>query len=181
MEILFDGAGAPVGGRVLQYLLEKSRVVTRSDGERCFHIFYQLLTDSGLVSKLAIGNDASAFKYLALSKCYKVDTIDDAADFAATKESMSSLSFKPSEQEAIFRVLAAILLLGNVEYTPDTSKTTVDAVVLKNPDVVQKVAGLLDCDVNMLKAALVQRTITSGAGHSRESNISVFLDEKQVR
>ncbi len=44
MEIAFDFAGAPQGGRVTNFLLEKVRVVSRNEGERSFHIFYQMLT-----------------------------------------------------------------------------------------------------------------------------------------
>lgn len=44
MQIEFDAVGAPVGGRIDQFLLEKSRVVERAQDERSFHIFYQLLS-----------------------------------------------------------------------------------------------------------------------------------------
>jgi len=44
MEIHFDKFGKIVGARTENYLLEKSRVVTQTPGERNYHIFYQLCT-----------------------------------------------------------------------------------------------------------------------------------------
>eukprot|EP00455_Lapot_gusevi_P019546 TRINITY_DN2088_c0_g1_i2.p1 TRINITY_DN2088_c0_g1~~TRINITY_DN2088_c0_g1_i2.p1 ORF type:complete len:303 (+),score=98.18 TRINITY_DN2088_c0_g1_i2:88-996(+) len=120
MEILFDVAGDPIGGRVTNYLLEKSRVVGPSVGERNFHIFYQLCTsatNSDRERYLIQGPDY--YCYLNQTNFFSVDGIDDRADIQATMNAFTTLGMTEVERDDVYRVLSTVLWLGNVTFLED--------------------------------------------------------------
>jgi myosin-1 len=65
MEVQFDFKGEPLGGKIINYLLEKCRVVYQMPGERTFHASYFLLGsgDTALLSRLGLEQDWATYHY----------------------------------------------------------------------------------------------------------------------
>ena len=80
-----------VGAKLLNYLLEKSRIVQQAKEERNYHIFYQVLMglEEGWLEELGLeGKGYGDFKYLNQSGCAKVEKIDDKRLFFEVEEAM---------------------------------------------------------------------------------------------
>jgi len=164
MEIMFEG-GDPVGGRVTNYLLEKSRVVAPAVGERNFHVFYQYCRGASKQQKEAYYlEDPSYFAYLNISNCYDVPGINDVADFKEVQEALGVVGLSEADKAEIFRVIAAVLWLGNLSFVEDGSERS----SLADPAVLQYVTALMECDASLLQAALLTRKIQTGVGARAE-------------
>ncbi|KAL0831691.1 hypothetical protein ABMA28_001238 [Loxostege sticticalis] len=66
LEIEFDFKGQPVGGHITHYLLEKERLCGAAEGERNFHVLYQLLAgaDPHLLKRLRLQRSWEHYRIL---------------------------------------------------------------------------------------------------------------------
>lgn len=61
-------------------------------------------------------SDATGYTYLTTGGITTVDALDDAQEFATVREALASVGIPEAKQADVWRVLAAILHLGNVEF-----------------------------------------------------------------
>uniref|UniRef100_A0A8C2I1W7 Myosin VC n=1 Tax=Cyprinus carpio TaxID=7962 RepID=A0A8C2I1W7_CYPCA len=114
-EISFDKRYQIIGANMRTYLLEKSRVVFQSENERNYHIFYQMCACANQPEFKGLRLlAAEKFNYTRLGGETEIEGVDDRADMAETRRTFSLLGLKDSFQADVFKVLAAILHLGNV-------------------------------------------------------------------
>uniref|UniRef100_H3CZ56 Methyl-CpG binding domain protein 3b n=1 Tax=Tetraodon nigroviridis TaxID=99883 RepID=H3CZ56_TETNG len=115
IEIGFGRKGDIIGANMRTYLLEKSRVVFQASAERNYHIFYQLCASRELPEMRSFKLDAPQhFHYTNQGGEMQIVGTDDLADLERTRSAFTILGVQPEQQMEIFRILAAILHLGNI-------------------------------------------------------------------
>ena len=104
----------------------KSRVVALGQGERNFHIFYQLTKACTPQEKESLGiMDPQYFNYLNLSGEYDADGINDVEEYASMKKGMQVCNITGSKMTSVLEILAGILHLGNISFVEDKNEAKV--------------------------------------------------------
>ncbi|XP_073106123.1 myosin-8 isoform X2 [Elaeis guineensis] len=171
VEIQFDQRGRISGAAIRTYLLERSRVCQVSDPERNYHCFYMLCAAPPEdVKRYKLGNPRT-FHYLNQTNCFELDGIDDSKEYLETRKAMDIIGINSDEQDAIFRVVAAILHLGNIEFAEGKETDSSEPKDEKSWFHLRTAAELFMCDAHALEDSLCKRVIVT-----RDENIIKCLD-----
>jgi chitin synthase len=192
------GTGAIVGAKVLAWGLDKSRLRRLRQEERTFHIFYQLLSGAtpALLESLNL-SDASDYALIASSGCYRLPGgpfSDDAVQFGVVEEALATLGFKERHKEGVWRLISALLMLGNIEFEDALSKRDVQAgymggvnglggnVVEGQEDVRIQNPGMMDRAARLgIGADDLKAVLTLKSGYVKKEVVSRYLDVHEAR
>lgn len=177
LEINFNDQFEPVSGNITNYLLEKQRVVGQIKNERNFHIFYQLTKAAPEKYKQQFGiQTPDRYLYTSKAGCISVDGIDDATDFQDTLKAMMTIGIDESEQDEIFRILSAILWIGNISFAENEEGNA----TVQDTSVTDFVAYLLQVNSETLINSITERIMETNHGMRRGSVYNVPLNIVQA-
>nr|XP_060641133.1 unconventional myosin-If isoform X1 [Anolis sagrei ordinatus] len=174
-EIQFSRGGEPDGGKISNFLLEKSRVVSQNECERNFHIYYQLIEGATADQKHNLGiMTPDYYYYLNQSETYVVDGTNDCSDFQETMNAMDVIGIARQDKQLVLQIIAGILHLGNIGFQEQGNYAQVE-----NPDLLAFPAYLLGIDKDRLNDKLTSRKMDSKWG-GRSESINVTLNVEQA-
>ncbi|XP_073322892.1 myosin IEb [Pagrus major] len=174
-EIQFSQGGAPDGGKISNFLLEKSRVVSQNPGERNFHIYYQLLEGASREQRENLGvTTPDYYYYLNQSGTYTVEDVNDKKEFSDTMAAMSVVGLSVEDQDSVLQLVAGILHLGNISFREENNYA-----VVESQDFLAFPSFLLGISQDGLCSKLTSRIMDSKWGGKTES-ISVTLNTEQA-
>merc|ERR1712228_765870 len=146
IRIHFNASGKLSGADMVVYLLEKSRLTYQQPLERCYHSFYNIMSDvvPDLKEKCHLSNDIYDYWYVSQGKL-TVPSIDDKEDMQFADEAFDILGFSQQMKYDVFRNTACMMHMGNMtkDFVPVGKEEQAE---IKDPANCEKVAELLGID-----------------------------------
>ena len=176
VELQFTSVGELVGAKITEYLLEKSRVISHTEGEQNFHIFYYLyagLTPEYL-NKLKL-EISPTHRYLVSNRVDSV-TLSDVNNQKMWREKFqeiihcfSTLGFTRELLFQMISVLITVLYIGDIEFAVDED----EYAFVENSDMLIKVAGILGVPTRKLDYVLttIANKLKTGETICKKCNI----------
>ncbi|NWS90558.1 MYO19 protein, partial [Toxostoma redivivum] len=146
------------GASIQTFLLEKTRVAYQAPNERNFHIFYQIIKGATAEERLEWNlPEGAEYRWLPNSE----RNLDEDC-FEVTRGAMFHLGIGHATQSNIFKVLSALLHLGNVQFSNPVDESQPCELEDKTKEFVKTTADLLQIPVEELLESLRIRKITAG-------------------
>ncbi|XP_052556037.1 unconventional myosin-VI isoform X2 [Tympanuchus pallidicinctus] len=207
VEIHFNEKNSVVGGFVSHYLLEKSRICVQGKEERNYHIFYRLCAGApeDIREKLYLSSPDS-FRYLnrgctryfatketdkqilqnrkspeyLKAGSLKDPLLDDHGDFNRMCTAMKKIGLDDAEKLDLFRVVAGVLHLGNIDFEEAGSTSGGCTLKARSQPALECCAALLGLDEEDLRVSLTTRVMLTTAGGTKGTVIKVPLKVEQA-
>merc|ERR1712212_161010 len=148
IRIWFNAGGKLSGADMVIYLLEKSRLTFQAELERCYHSFYNIMSDQipDIKEKCFLSNDIYDYWWVSQGKT-TVPSIDDKEDMMFAHDAYRILGFTEDETYNIYRLTAVVMHMGNMtkDFVPVGKEEQAE---IKDDTNAAKVAGLcgIDCE-----------------------------------
>ncbi|CAK9002240.1 Unconventional myosin-IXb (Unconventional myosin-9b) [Durusdinium trenchii] len=188
-----DPTPARLGGAHISYfLLETSRLVSRSDRERNYHVFYAMCNGASPEEREVLGlGEASSYKYLFSPKLakhgYEIAGRDENAVWKELKRTLKTIGLSEPDMFDVFRALTTILALGNIEVGELHREVSEDeevhnvcvAQIDENQDALTTVCEHLGLDMDVLRKSLSSRVVVSNSARSSMQRVELSKAQTQ--
>ncbi|KAM4689068.1 myosin-IIIa-like [Discoglossus pictus] len=187
LEMKFTNNGTVVAAQISEYLLEKSRVVHQALGEKNFHIFYYLyagLSENKKLKHYKLPEDKPP-RYLQNEHIKIVQDFLNKpfykSQFDLIEQCFKVIGFTMEELESVYRILAAILNVGNIDFTSVASEHQIDKSNITNQSVLETSASLLCIQPDELRDALTSHcVVTRGETIIRQNTVEKAADVRDA-
>merc|ERR1712012_107537 len=146
IRIHFNASGKLSGADMVVYLLEKSRLPYQQPLERCYHAFYNIMSDQvpDIKEKCLLSDNILDYWYVSQGKL-TVPSIDDKEDMMFADEAFDILGFSEQEEYDVYKNTACMMHMGNMtkDFVPVGKEEQAE---IKDDTNAQKVAELLGID-----------------------------------
>ncbi|XP_053352625.1 myosin-IIIb isoform X3 [Clarias gariepinus] len=187
LEMKFTPTGAVMGAKIFEYLLEKSRVIKQAIGEKNFHIFYYIY--AGLYHQDSLKKyrlpEKTAPRYIDSANGKVMQDIVSSKlykdQFDAIQDCFRIIGFSEEEVASVYRILAAILNTGNIEFTSTTSQHQTDKSEVPDSEALENAAVLLCIGAEELQEALTSHcVVTRGETIIRTNTVDKATDVRDA-